>query len=248
MAATTGGHGTSPQTLGEGGARRPLRVVQQTPRRSLALRWGVIALSVGAAALFVLSFFLPWWRLWLFAPQYPKGLEVAISLTGVTGDVRELDILNHYIGMKGLEHAATFERRYAAQGVGLIAVLGIIVAVIAGRRWGWLLAAVGAAFPVTFMLDGQYWMWKFGHSLDPHAPLRIPTFTPQLFGTGQIGQFMTFARPDPGFWVAVGAVGLLVIAAALRHYVCRRCVAAGECRAICPYGFVGPHAGEAKKG
>ncbi|MBI2391338.1 MAG: cytochrome C [Deltaproteobacteria bacterium] len=222
--------------------------MQQTPRRSLALRWGVVALSVFAAALFVASFFMPWWRLWLFAPQYPKGLEVAISLTGVTGDVRELNILNHYIGMKGLEHAAPFERSFAAQGVGLIAVLALVFTLVAGKRWSWLLVVVGAAFPITFMIDGQYWMWKFGHSLDPHAPLRIPTFTPQLFGTGQIGQFMTFARPDPGFWLAVAAVALLLIAAVLRYRVCSKCARADDCGAVCPNGFIGPHAGEAKKG
>ncbi|MGZ3475271.1 MAG: cytochrome C, partial [Polyangiales bacterium] len=63
-------------------------------------------MSLAGAALFCASYFLPWWRLWLFAPQYPKGLEVGISLTGVGGDVRELNILNHYIGMKPLDLAA----------------------------------------------------------------------------------------------------------------------------------------------
>src|SRR3990167_3046799 len=106
---------------------RTLPVVQSKQSQSLGRRWGVVGLSLAAAALFGVAFFFPWWRLWLFAPQYPKGLEISISLTGVAGDVRELNILNHYIGMKGLDLAAVTERRFAAQGVGLVALLAICV-------------------------------------------------------------------------------------------------------------------------
>ena len=44
------------------------------------------------------------------------------------------------------------------------------------------------------------------------APLRIAPFTPTFLGRGTIGQFSTFARPDPGFWLALGAAALLVLA------------------------------------
>ena len=45
----------------------------------------------------------------LVAPQYPKGLKLDISLTGITGDVKEIDILNHYIGMRTMSDAASLE-------------------------------------------------------------------------------------------------------------------------------------------
>jgi hypothetical protein len=226
-------------------SHRLLPVIQ--PARSRGLRALVVGLSVTAAALFCLSYFLPWWRLWLFAPQYPKGLAVSISLTGVAGDVRELNILNHYIGMKSLDLAALAERRLAAQGVGLIAALGVVLTLVTGRKVGWLVAAIGIAFPLTFVLDSQYWLYTFGHGLDPKAPIRLPPFTPQMFGTGQIGQFMTFARPDPGFWVAIAGVACLVGAAVLRKRVCDRCARKETCGIVCPSAFVGPGAGLAPK-
>jgi len=222
---------------------RSLPVVQNKPARAWPLRALVVALSATAAVLFAVSYFYPWWRLWLFAPQYPKGLEVGIALTGVSGDVRELNILNHYIGMKPLEMAAITERRLAAEGVGLIAGLGVILTLITGRRVGWLIAALGAAFPITFVIDSQYWLYKFGHTLDPKAPIDLPPFTPQMFGTGQIGQFMTFARPDPGFWIAVTGVACLVAAAVLRRRVCNQCARKESCGLVCPSAFVGPGAG-----
>ena len=60
-------------------------------------RWAVLVCAVVAVVLFGASFFLPWWRFWLYAPQYPKGLGLTISLTGMGGDVHEIDLLNHYI-------------------------------------------------------------------------------------------------------------------------------------------------------
>lgn len=223
---------------------RHLPVVRDhAPSRAFALRWTVVGLSLLAAALFAASYFFPWWRLWLFAPQYPKGLEVGISLTGVSGDVRELNILNHYIGMKPLDLAALTERRLAAPGVGVIAALGVVLTLLSGRRVGWLIAALGAAFPLTFVIDSQYWLYHFGHALDPRAPIRLPTFTPQMFGTGQIGQFMTWARPDPGFWLAVGGAACLAIAAVLRKRVCDGCARKEGCGLVCPSAFVGPGAG-----
>lgn len=224
---------------------RHLPVVQNA--RAWPLRFTVLGLSIAAAALFCASYFFPWWRLWLFAPQYPKGLEVGISLTGVSGDVRELNILNHYIGMKSLDLAAVTERRLAAQGVGLIAALGVVLTLVTGRRVGWLIAALGAAFPLTFIIDSQYWLYHFGHALDPKAPIRLPPFTPQMFGTGQIGQFMTWARPDPGFWIAVAGVACLVLAAILRRRVCNQCARKEKCGMVCPSAFVGPGAGLAPK-
>ncbi len=224
---------------------RSLPVIQA--KKSLGARWGVLGLSLAAAAFFAAAFFFPWWRLWLFAPQYPKGLEISISLTGVAGDVRELNILNHYIGMKGLDHAAVFERRFAAQGVGLVALLGIVATLLVGKNWNWLLAAIGVAFPLTFILDSQYWLYTFGHQLDPKAPLRIPPFTPQMFGTGKIGQFMTFSRPELGFYIALGGVVCLLAAALLRRRLCSSCGRAGDCGAVCSSALVGPHAGEPKK-
>ena len=60
-----------------------------------------------AAALLVVTYFFPLWNLTMFAPQYPDGLRLDIysyTLVGGNGgqDVKEINVLNHYIGMKDL--------------------------------------------------------------------------------------------------------------------------------------------------
>lgn len=203
-------------------------------------RWAVIALGGLAVAAFAASYFLPWWRFWLYAPQYPKGLMLEISLTGMGGDVHEIDLLNHYIGMKHLSDAAPMERHLAGYGVAAIAVVTLAVLAGAGRRLNRWIAAPAIAFPLVFLADSFYWLYSFGHDLDPKAPLRIATFTPELFGNGQIGQFATFARPDVGFWLAVVGVAAALTANVVRHRVCAGCQQANACSVVCPRLMVLP--------
>ncbi|HKP62669.1 MAG TPA: hypothetical protein VJV78_38300 [Polyangiales bacterium] len=180
------------------------------PHRSAAR----LTLSALALALIAGSYFQPFWSFKLYAPQYPHGLTLTISLTGFSGDVREIDMLNHYIGMGSLAQGAVLERRYAHLLVGgLVAALALLV-LLPSRRSAVVAAVLGAAYPLGFLADTHYWLHRFGHGLDPHAPLRIPDFTPQLFGNGSIGQFMTFAVPKWGFGMAIAASVVLLMAAA----------------------------------
>ncbi|HEY2512636.1 MAG TPA: hypothetical protein VGI39_17335 [Polyangiaceae bacterium] len=194
----------------------------------------VVGLGIAAAALFALSFFRDWWSFVLYAPQYPGGLRLQIALTGMGGDVHEIDLLNHYIGMHHLENAAPVERRLAGYGVAAIALLTVALATASGRRFNKLLALPALAFPLLFLADSFYWLYSFGHHLDAHAPLKIGAFTPQMFGNGKIGQFETYAEPALGFWLAVAGVACVVAAAFVRSRVCAGCSHAETCRVACP--------------
>jgi len=203
-------------------------------------RFAVIGSAVASAALFVGSFFVPWWQFWLYAPQYPKGLSLVISLTGMGGDVSEIDLLNHYIGMKHLAGAAPTERHLAGFGVAAICILTLGLLTLSGRRLNKLVALPAISFPIVFIADSFYWLYSFGHQLDPRAPLHIGAFTPQMFGNGQIGQFETFARPSVGFWLAVGGVACAVLATVIRGRVCAHCSRSESCTALCPRLMVLP--------
>jgi copper chaperone NosL len=209
-------------------------------------RWLVVAFGLSSVAFFVSSFFRPWWHFWLYAPQYPKGLELSISLTGMGGDVHEIDILNHYIGMGHLENAAPTERHLAGYGVAAIAIITLALLMLSGRKLNKLVAIPAIAFPVVFLADSFYWLFTFGHQLDPHAPLRIAAFTPQMFGNGKIGQFETFAQPSFGFWLALAGVVCAVASTVVRSRVCAHCGRASECAAVCPRAMVLPDRHEKK--
>jgi nitrous oxidase accessory protein len=198
-----------PAALPTAAAALPARATQLT--RSANGRLASFGLALLASALFLAALQQPWWFFRLYAPQYPHGLTLVISLQGLSGDVHEIDMLNHYIGMAHLDAAAAFEREYAAQGVAGLVVAVLALSVLVNRKWRASLGLVGALLPLGFIADSFYWLHRFGHELDPRAPLHIPSFTPQLFGNGSIGQFSTFARPELGFWMAVaGAVALLL--------------------------------------
>ena len=77
-----------------------------------------------ARILLLVSIFFPYWHMELNAPQYPNGLYLTAYVNHLTGDVREIDGLNHYIGMRPLGEAAAFER---AASVWMIIAMVLLV-------------------------------------------------------------------------------------------------------------------------
>jgi hypothetical protein len=178
-----------------------------------------VLFALAAVALLV-SLAVPYWEVTLLAPQYPGGLKVMLYLgpQGLAGDVAEVNGLNHYIGMMQLEEAAILERTIAPFGVTGLAVAAALAAVVR-RRWTALLAGMVVIFPLVFLGDLAYWLWYFGHHLDPTAALSssIEPFTPPVLGHGRVGQFSVVARFGPGLYLAFAAA-LLSAAAILQRW------------------------------
>ena len=169
-----------------------------------------------SAALLVTSLLLPVWQVTLYAPQYPGGLRASVYLTRVAGDAAEISTLNHYIGLPPLEGLAALERRLALP---LVAAMAAAVAISATWRGAVrvLLQVPAILFPVGVAADLTLWLWRMGHAVDPHAPIRIEPFMPPLVGRGQVMQFATHATFGPGFAAAVAAAALLLVDMALRR-------------------------------
>jgi len=195
---------------------------QATAASSRLVRWLPTGMLLIAAILLVASIAFPYWGLVLEAPQYPGGLEMRVFINYMTGDedprldeVREIDGLNHYIGMKSLYDAATVERAIAVPGV-IIMVVSLAAVAFVRRRWLWLLAVPAIVFPAVFLGDLAYWLNHYGQNLDPYAPLSsaIGPFTPTILGEGIIGQFRTVAYVSPG-WIMAATASVLVLGALL---------------------------------
>src|SRR5512139_3808892 len=118
-----------------------------------------------AAVLLLVSLFTPFWKMTLHAPQYPKGLVVRAYLNHLEGDVREIDGLNHYIGMRKLDEAARLERELSIMAVVVVSLLVLGAIFIHNRRAAWL-ALPALAFPAGFLIDLHLWLAHFGHTLD----------------------------------------------------------------------------------
>lgn len=190
------------------GPRVPRELIKQERKRFLLPN----LFLGGAVLLLLISIFLPYWTLTLHAPQYPSGLAIHLYANHVTGDVHEIDGLNHYIGMRSMEDAAPLERTLSILmiiGIGLLAVAAIYfhspVAVF--------FSLPAFLFPAIFLGDLYFWLWDFGTNLDPHAPLSssVKPFVPPLLGEGNVGQFKTVATWDIGLIIAILASILILI-------------------------------------
>ncbi len=181
--------------------------IDPNARHGMRYHWPAVFLSLARMSILV-SLFLPYWHMTLEAPQYPDGLNVTAFINRLTGDITEIDGLNHYIGMRPLEEAAQLERSLSV--VMLLALMLLVEgAVHVHSKWAALLAMPAILFPPFFLLDLHLWMSHFGQNLDPTAPLSnaIKPFTPPVLGVGMIGQFKTIASPGIGLILAsIGSV------------------------------------------
>jgi hypothetical protein len=189
------------------GPRTP-RTLNEQERRQFNLP--NILLGI-AAILLLASMFLPYWKMTLNAPQYPGGLSIEVYVNRMTGDVSEIDGLNHYIGMRPLGEAAQLERAVSMVAVAILVLL-VLAAIFVHSPWALVLALPAILWPFIFIGDMYYWMRHFGLNLDPTAPLSssIDPFVPPILGSGMVGQFETIATFQIGLWMAFLAVGLIV--------------------------------------
>lgn len=193
---------------------------------------GISTLVLIGSALIICSFWFPYWNLTLKAPQYPTGLRLHVYMDHIEGDVSEVNILNHYIGMKSLNDAAQLERRFAWLGI-LAFALGAFLILPIGRKLYKVLYIPPIVFLVGFVADMFYWLYDAGHNLNPDAPVNISPFTPAMLGRGEIGQFSTLAFFGSGFFIVLTGILVIVFAITKKKRVCGGCADFQNCSFIC---------------
>jgi len=167
-------------------------------------------LLLTATAFLLISIFFPYWIMEMDAPQYPDGLRVEVFVNKIIGDVEELDLLNHYIGMRTLNEGATIERNLSVFAI-VALCLSTTAAVFVHNRWAAFLALPILVYPFIFLLDLFLWLRFFGQNLDSSAPLSsaIEPFTPPLIGNKAIANFIVHTNVGSGFYIACIAVVLV---------------------------------------
>ncbi len=165
-----------------------------------------------AALLMVSSYYVPLWQILMWAPQYPEGLEMDIWINTITGDVKVISALNHYIGMRHIEVEMFPEFGYMIYIVGFLIGFGLLTALFNRRLLLWLFSGLLVATAVAALIDFWLWGYDYGHNLDPTAAISIPgmSYQPPLIGTKQLLNFTAFSGPDIGGWIFVVS-GVLVI-------------------------------------
>jgi copper chaperone NosL len=165
----------------------------------------------------VIGLFKPLWHIAMEAPQYPNGLSLDIyshTLIGGHdgGDVAEINILNHYIGMKKLDRAMLSELDWLPFGFGALGLLLMRVSALGNVRSLVDLSAITVYFTGFSVFRFVFKMHAYGHDLAHDAPIKIEPFMPALWGTKQVGNFTTHAHPGSGsYLISVFAIGILVV-------------------------------------
>jgi len=163
----------------------------------------------------VLSFTQPLWRISMTAPQYPDGLYMEIYTHKIDGGnngqhIKEINTLNHYIGMHKIDRAELSDLDWIPFGLGLLIILTLRCAAIGNVRSLVDLAVLAGYIGMFAMGRFVYKMYVFGHNLDPDAPIKLEPFTPAIFGTKKIANFSTQSYPQLGsIFIGVFFAGLL---------------------------------------
>ena len=162
---------------------------------------------------------LPIWSCSLEAPNYPKkafpqGIPVFFHFDGFSGEVHEMNTINHYVGMDPMWRGGIIEREIGIYAL-LALSLGMIYFILYNKKILTYIMAIPAALPLLFIADYSYWLYWFGHNLHDWGAFKIKPFMPTVFGDGKIAQFTTHSYPSIGFYIllAIGLLSLLSILA-----------------------------------
>ncbi len=171
-------------------------------------------LTIISATLMLGAYFLPLWHILLDAPQYPEGLEMKIWLNGLSGNITQINGLNHYIGMKFIVADDFKEFKVLPYVFGALTLIGFVSAAVKSRKllWVWFIGL--CLFGIIGFSDFYKWEYNYGHNLNPHAAIKVDgmNYQPPLFGYKQLLNFTAGSLPDTG-GILVGLGGVLAAAA-----------------------------------
>lgn len=168
-----------------------------------------------AALALIPTFTSPLYTMTMFAPQYRDGLRLYIysyKLVGGNGgsDVREINVLNHYIGMRDLVSDDFGEFKWMPFVIGAFALL-FARTVVLGKISHLVDSLVLYVYFGAFSLwSFGYKMWVYGHNLSPTAAVKVAPFMPPMYGYKQLANFEVYSYPAFGSY-ALGAAALLLI-------------------------------------
>ena len=150
------------------------------------------------------TFVAPIWRITLEAPQYPEGVTMYIWINKISGSepgtLQNINILNHYVGMKMIEPESIPELSFFPKIIVGMVLLGLLFGIFGNRKlwltWGILLLILG----ILGIYDFYLWEYDYGHNLADDAAIKIPgqAYQPPLIGSKMLLNFNAISYPHTG--------------------------------------------------
>jgi hypothetical protein len=175
------------------------------------------AFAILASALLVISLKLPLWQMRLEAPQYRdrEALHIAVHPNALRGDLRELNVLDKYIGVHVPSSLPQFKWLPGLLVTG--SVLSLVIGFVGSRfrTRGMVLLSTGLSLALALAaVQAMAQIRDIGHNRDQKTVLvGVKDFTPPFLGTNKIAQFTVTSRFGLGAWLIGGALALQLTAA-----------------------------------
>jgi copper chaperone NosL len=170
-------------------------------------------LQLFASLLLLMLFVFPLWRITLSAPQYPEGISMYIWINKITGDteytLQNINILNHYVGMKFIEPDEFPEFKYFPLVVIAMSAIGAAFSFFKNRKLVWIWLGLLVVLGSLAIYDFYLWEYDYGHNLSPSAPIKVPgmAYQPPLLGTKMLLNFKADSYPYwGGLFVGISVV------------------------------------------
>lgn len=159
---------------------------------------------------------LPVWSISLEAPNYPKeafpdGIPLFVHVDGYSGDVNEMNTLNHYIGMYPVNYGGNIERTIAPYYLLVATICMLLFLYYDGIANSFLMVPTIIA-PIFFAAAYIGWLYWYGHNMQEWGAFTLKPFMPTALGDGKVAQFTTHSYPAIGFWI-MGIMSILSILA-----------------------------------
>ena len=134
-------------------------------------------LLILSALVLLVVYFFPLWSISLQAPQYPDGIKMFIWVNQITGQdegtIQNINILNHYIGMKFIEPDSIPELTYFPWVIGCLIGSGLLVALLKNSKLAFVWVVLLTLLSIAGLYDFYMWEYDYGHNLDPKAPIQF---------------------------------------------------------------------------
>lgn len=186
-------------------------------------------LMIIGSVLVLCLFYFPLWNVTLIAPQYPApGLGMDIYINGIEdvklGDITNINIMNHYIGMKHIpEPHDMWEFTVFPLVVGIMGGLGVLLGLLGftGKIkpkvfLGWLI--VMSVLGILGMYDFNLWLVDYGSDLNPNAIMSYVDakgnpmeYKPPLLGHRKMLNFDTYSYPGIGGYLIFVGLGMVLL-------------------------------------
>ncbi|SMO89959.1 hypothetical protein [Gracilimonas mengyeensis] len=167
-----------------------------------------------AALMLIGVYFVPIWSISMEAPQYPEGIGMNITVNNIEGksenDLKNINGLNHYIGMKPIEPESIPELTIMPYIFGFLILSGLVIAATGKRTWILYWLGFFVIVAIAGLVDFYIWGYDYGHNLNPDAPIKVPgmTYQPPLLGSKQLLNINATSLPHIGFYIALISMGI----------------------------------------